>query len=265
MDADKQIGLHLSGLLHSHMQGNKVVGVAREIGANGVAIDRTCIDTVAQAVRQTQHHVLFARAAGPDGAGILAAMTGVECDDDQAVGGGARLRFDLDFRLSLRWPGRRLLTLLCDQIAQRIGLGLRCGIFLQPFSNQCLQRVGGLRRIEVKHQSVLVGGHRCQGKYLGRDRLLQVQHQAHHTGSALSHPDARDRGVVGAHFGHQCLEGRIELDAFNVHRQPRRTGDEKLLDPECCVGLDGDARIVGRWPDPHRQNSGSPDQLTRTQ
>ena len=46
VDTHKQVSLHLSGLLHPHMQGNKKIGVTREVGANGIAIDLACIDAI---------------------------------------------------------------------------------------------------------------------------------------------------------------------------------------------------------------------------
>ena len=91
VDADEQVGLHMAGLLHPHMQGHKKIGVAREVGAQGVAVDGGGVNAIPQAVGQTQHHVFFLRAAGSDGAGVFAAMTGVQRDDDQAIGGRSGL------------------------------------------------------------------------------------------------------------------------------------------------------------------------------
>jgi hypothetical protein len=36
--------------------------------------------------------------------------------------------------------------------------------------------------------------------------------------------DAGDEGVVGAHLGHQLAQRRVEVDAVDVDRQPRRVG-----------------------------------------
>ena len=64
------------------MQRHEEVGVTREIGAHGqlrlAVLDGARIDAFAQAMCQTQHHIFFAGAAGADGAGVFAAMAGVQ-------------------------------------------------------------------------------------------------------------------------------------------------------------------------------------------
>ena len=73
------------------LQRHEEVGVAREEGAHRVAVDAGGVDAVAQPVRDLQHHVFLARAARADGARVLAAVAGVERDDDDPVG-AARCR-----------------------------------------------------------------------------------------------------------------------------------------------------------------------------
>ncbi len=90
MDAHEQVGLHAPRLLHAHAQRHEEVGVAREEGAHRVAVDAAGVDAVAQPVRDLQHDVLLARAVGADGAGVFAAVAGIERDDDDAVGAAGR-------------------------------------------------------------------------------------------------------------------------------------------------------------------------------
>jgi hypothetical protein len=75
--------------------------------------------------------------------------------------------------------------------------GAACRCLAQALGNQGFQRVGHLRRVQVKHQPVLVGRHRWQAEHLRRDGLLEVDHQAHHAGGELPDADAGDVGVVG--------------------------------------------------------------------
>ncbi len=111
MDADEQVGLHPPGLLHAHLQRHKKIGVAREEGAHRVAVDGGGVDAVAQQVGHLEHHVFLARAARADGAGVFAAVAGVERDDDQAVGagGGFGAFFSVIFAIS-----PRRLVILCN-------------------------------------------------------------------------------------------------------------------------------------------------------
>ena len=132
VDADEQVGLDPSRLVDPHMQGHEEVGVACQIGAHGVAVDGGRIDAVAQPVRQTQHHVFFARTTGADGAGIFAAVAGVQRNDDQAVGPGcARAGAGGgEFRAFGRCC--RFFGVLGDQLTQ----------WIVPASNRLFRRIG---------------------------------------------------------------------------------------------------------------------------
>ena len=110
-----------------------------------------------------------------------------------------------------------------------------------------------------------VGSNGCQGEHLGIDGHLEVKHQPHDVGCKLSYANTGYVGVIGLHFGDQLLERRVQCDAFNVHRQPRRTGHKLLRGGQCAVGLDGDARVLGRRPDAHSENSRATGQLRHTQ
>ena len=73
-------------LAHALVQRHEEVGVARQHRAHV----RQRVDAVAQLQRDRQHHVLLVQAARPDRARVLAAVAGVDRDDDQAVDLAAR-------------------------------------------------------------------------------------------------------------------------------------------------------------------------------
>ena len=214
MDADKQVSLHALGFLHAGAQRHKVVAIARQVGTHRVAADAGGVDAGAQQVGNFQYHVFLARAVGADGAWVFAAVAGVQRNDDQAVGAprwGSRWRrwrrrcgrgSDNGGRWHSRggccscWAG-----VLGDQRLQwvrRVGYSggrgrcwcgyRRCGgrgvscwlgghsFVLQPFGDQHFQRVNRLRRVQIHHQAMLIGGNWRQGKYLWQCGLLQVDH-----------------------------------------------------------------------------------------
>jgi hypothetical protein len=127
---------------------------------------------------------------------------------------------------------------LVDQFAQGVlhvaggprGLAL-CGLLL---AHQGQQRVGTLERVEVEHQPVPVGGHGGQRELLRQHRLLEVEHQAHDPRLVLADAHAGDVGVVGPHLADELAQGRVELEAVEVHHQTRRRvghlvrGDQRL-------------------------------------
>ena len=84
MDADEQIGLHPAGFLHPLLQGDEKVGFTGQHGAHGQdALARAhagAVDAVAQAQGDLQHHIFFARATLAQGAGVFAAVSGVQRD-----------------------------------------------------------------------------------------------------------------------------------------------------------------------------------------
>lgn len=135
--------------------------------------------------------------------------------------------------------------------------GVVAGGITQALADQRFQRVHGLGRVQVEHQPVLVGRHRLQGEDLGLGGLLEIDHQAHHAGRVLAHADGCDVGVVGAHLGDQLAQRGIEVDAFDVHGQPRRLVHEELLGSQRPVGLDGHARVLWRRPDAHGHDGGA--------
>ena len=105
----------------------------------------------------------------------------------------------------------------------------------QALGNQHFQWVDGPRRVQVKHQPVLVGSHRREREHLRQGFLFQVNHQAHHARGVLSDPYAGNVGVVVLHLGHQFAQCRVQFDAVNVHCQARWCANEELFGCERSV------------------------------
>ena len=74
VNADEQVGLHASRLLHPRVQWHKIIGLAREEGAHRIVADAAAVDAFGQQTGNPQYHVFFSCAAGAYGTGILAAM-----------------------------------------------------------------------------------------------------------------------------------------------------------------------------------------------
>ena len=144
-----------------------------------------------------------------------------------------------------------------------------CTCTLQAFLNQRLQRVGCTCGVQIKHQSVLVACvarlHWLQVEHLRLHHLSQIEHQSHCFVGVLAHPHPRDVGVIRAHLAHQVAQGRIEFDAFNVHRQARWVGDKQGHGFECGVALNRHSGVIGRRPHAHRHNGGAPGNLALAQ
>jgi hypothetical protein len=283
MDGHEQVGLHALGLLHAFAQRHEEVGVAREQHAHaGLGVE-----ALAQLQRHRQHHVLFLQAGGPDRAGILAAVAGIDGDHQQAVDlalflGRERARGERRLRLHRRGVGaaqRRVAGVgqaacggarprssgragaardLADELAERVLHGLRgrlLGLLLA--AQQREQRILLLDRVEVEHEPVLVGRDRRQHELLRGDGLLQVQHQAHHARLVLAHAHAGDERVVGAHLAHHVAQGRAQLEVVDVDDEAVRVVGDEVARHQRLVGLDRDAGVVGRGPDADGDDGGA--------
>ena len=88
MHTDKQIGLDFSGLLHANMQGDKKIGIARQVSPHGTALDQCGVDAIAQFECNLQHHIFLFGAIGSNGAWIFTAVSGVDGHHDQSIGHG---------------------------------------------------------------------------------------------------------------------------------------------------------------------------------
>ena len=219
VDADKQVGLHASGLLHPHMQGHKEVGIARQKRPHGVAAHAAGVDAVTQHLGDLEHHVFLSGAAGANRAGVFTAVARVQRNDDQPVGWARRslrpwwvigsVHGHHRWRLNVLPPGRRCgrgtgQGLPSNELAQRVvdrsaragqstGCGWRFGC--HALLNQLLQWVDGFAGVQVQHQPVGIGGHRMKGEHLRGDGAFEVNDQAHGVRIELANPDAGDVGV----------------------------------------------------------------------
>ena len=194
MDAHKQVGLHAPRLLHTGAQGHKVVAIAREKGPHRVAAHGGGVDAIAQQVGHAQHHIFFARARWADGAWVFATVSGVERNDDDAVGlcGGGAVVGAWCWRLGLHagrsgwrrcsddrrrgFAGQRG-TALCNQVAQRVRCASGCrrcaGRARCTCESCCTGRRGGWCRCRRVHQPL--GDQSLQR--VDRRGGIQVKHQ----------------------------------------------------------------------------------------
>ena len=81
MDRDEQVGLDAPGLLHAHLQGDKIIGIAGQHGAHV----RFGVELGFQASADGQRDGLLVSAAAPDRTGVFTAMTGIDGDGHHAV------------------------------------------------------------------------------------------------------------------------------------------------------------------------------------
>ena len=110
MDADKQVGLDATCFLHPHLQRNKKIGIARQVGPHGVACNAAGVDAVAQHFGDFEHHVFFTRATRANGPRVFAAMPGIQRHHDQSLrAGGVRLGRGV-IRTVHRWGAWRQLV-----------------------------------------------------------------------------------------------------------------------------------------------------------
>ena len=110
-----------------------------------------------------------------------------------------------------------------------------------------------------------IRGHRLQAEDLWRNGVFEVDDQAHHIRAVLAHADTRDVGVRGLYLAHQLAKSRVQLHAFDVHRQARRRGDEGLGALDGRVRFKRDAAVVRCGPNPHGQHVGPACELSRAQ
>ena len=123
-----------------------------------------------------------AAGAGDDSGGRGAPGSGRVGSTAGAGGSG-----DRSDRRRHRWRLVDAADQLAEGVLHRLHRALLCRLAV---ADQGEQRVRRLGRVEVKHQAVLVSGHRQQRELLRRHRLLQVDHQAHHTRLVLVDIDA---------------------------------------------------------------------------
>lgn len=127
-----------------------------------------------------QHHVFLAGAVFTDGAGILAAVSGIEHDNDRPIAPGFTR-----FRPALR---RRNLPL---QIAFIVILEQR---------QQRILHVGRVGRVEIHDQTLFKTGDRSEREQLRFYVLFQLEHHAYGLRVELSHAGGLNIGIVAANL-----------------------------------------------------------------
>ena len=113
-----------------------------------------------------------------------------------------------------------------------------------------------MRRVQIKHQPVLVGSHGFEREHLWQHGLLQVNNQAHDTWRVLTDPNAGNVRIIGLDLGHQFAQCRNQVNTFNVHGQAWRVGNKKLPCLDLAIRLNRQPRVVFGWPDAHCHNCG---------
>jgi hypothetical protein len=101
---------------------------------------------------------------------------------------------------------------------------------------------------------VLVGADRLEHEHLRLDFFLQVEHQPHHARAVLADPHLLDVRVARLDLGDQALERRVQVEPFDVDHQPFRVLHDEVGRFQVAVVFQRDAGVVGRRPDPHRED-----------
>ena len=225
MNRHEQVGALLLRLGDTHLQRDKHVFVAGHIGLHIAFF----VDQRPEAAGNLQHHIFLAGAILPHGAGVFAAVSGIEHNDNRPVTPGfARLRSALR---------RRHLTL---QIAFVVILEQR---------QQRILNIGGVGGVEVHHQTLFKAGHRREGKQLRLDVLLELKDHAHGLRIKLAHAGGLNKGVVIADLPPHALQYRVKVNPFQIHHHPLRVTEGKLPVFQHMIRFYRDARVGRCWPD----------------
>jgi hypothetical protein len=299
VDRDEEVGLDAARLLDALVQRHEEVRIARHHRAHV----RLRVEAVAQHERDREDDVLLARAARPDRARVLAAVPGIDRDDDEAIDLALRRLRRQRLRAGLRRrDGRRARDLRCgrvrrrrcgerrrqpgrtggrgrrrrrrgvgrvhpaDELAERVLHRLRrllLGLLL--VADQLEQRVALAHRTEVEDEPVLVRGDRREREQLGRDRLLEVDDEADDARLVLADANAGDVRIVGPHLADDLAQLRAELEAVDVDHEAIGPVREEVAGAERRIGLDRHPRVVVRRPDAHRDDRRAPGDLARAE
>ena len=109
MHTHKEIGLHFSGFLNPYMKGHKVIGITRQVGAHGAALDLAGIDAISKLQSDLKHHIFFLGAIGADGTRVFATMARINGHHNQPVGDGRGLYCGVArCGCMAAWGGRRI-------------------------------------------------------------------------------------------------------------------------------------------------------------
>ena len=142
---------------------------------------------------------------------------------------------------------------------------VRAALGLGFVADELQQRVALLRRFQIEHQTVLVGGNGRQRKNFGFDRLFEVQHQAHDFGLVLSDAQAGDVRVVGPDLADQFAQRRAQLQAIDINHQTGRVLGDKMFGRQSHITFQRDAGVVQGRPQTHRHDAGTEGEISRSE
>ena len=246
MNRQEKIGLHATRFLYAHLQRDKKIRVTGQHRAHV----RLGIDARLEALGDLQRDIFLVGAALANRAGVFAAVARVQRDRHHAV----------NYRLAGFFGGLHL-----RRFRHRAG-GFFCRleilIQLQRFNGiltafkQRHQRVGRIHRIHVEDQTMPIFTNRGQRKYLRRNPGFQLHDQAHHARFETPGTQQFDVGIVGRHLAGETVEHAVELDALDIDHEAVRIFNQKMRVFERRVVFEGNARVISRRPDAHRQHGG---------
>ena len=99
-----------------------------------------------------------------------------------------------------------------------------------------------------------VFANRLDFEHLRHDLGLELHHQAHDARLVTPGTQQLDIWVVVRHLARQAVEDAVEFDTLDIDHQPVGILDGEMGEFEGSVMLEGNPRVVGGRPDPHREH-----------
>ncbi len=223
MNRDEQVGLHAARLLHPRVERNEVVVVAREHRAHA----RLGVDERLESARDRERHVLLAGAAPADRTRVLAAVPGIDGDDDRTARCGLR-------------PGRRAAR-LCRRRRASPRLALE----------QRHQRIGRRQRIEVEHDAVAIFADRLQREEsAGSTSVLRSSTMRSTPGLKRRDANRLDIRIVRTAPDAAAARARWSSSTSSqIEHQTRRILDRQHLMRHGRAGFENQPRVFLRRPE----------------
>ena len=170
MDGDEDVRPHgvAAGDSHSPAQGHVVVAAAHQLGGHA----RHAIKVLLRRLGDGEHHALLVHAAGADGAGIFAAMAGVQRHHGQPLAGRRRHRFAprrrrIPIAFGIQIDHQPMAVGRCWRQGEVLGAGR--AVQVQHHAQVALAAAGVAHALD--HAAVELG----VGK-IGRGGVLQIDH-----------------------------------------------------------------------------------------
>ncbi len=88
-------------------------------------------------------------------------------------------------------------------------------------------------------------------KELARDGLPQIKHDPRNIGLELGHTHPADQRVVRTDAGCQLVQSATSGETLQIDDQAHRVFERHRLEGHRGVGLEGETRAFGRWPETH--------------